>query len=450
MRRTAPAASRTLRLRYTELWGSASPSADDLGRGERATASVEDADDGAPVGRVALALGAQAPLDLEVELRRGGGGRGRRRHGSSTLLERGRSRTGETRCRTGLREPPQDFPTRPPTRNMTATHPAPHPPPPTRARRGGGVRRPPLLHLETTRHETMHIDPCCGGPVHDEPAADEPRPPLSRRRVLLGAGVGAGALVLRAVPAGAETASSDDTTPSPSSTSSSTTNHHRGPPHHGTGHHHDHHPAAARPGLDGGDRRRPPGQGLRLPAAPARLGGPRPPDDVPDRGPGAAGATPTSPPEAAAVATRARTSWPARCRSCWPASDGVVIELRYGSGGNSLYLKGDDGWYYCYLHINNDTPGTDDGANRYDQAFGPGIGQGVPGQEGPAHRLRGRQRQRRGLRLALPLRDPDAQRQVVQRRRGQRQVLPRRGRARPARGRRSRPRPSSRGATPTR
>jgi murein DD-endopeptidase MepM/ murein hydrolase activator NlpD len=53
--------------------------------------------------------------------------------------------------------------------------------------------------------------------------------------------------------------------------------------------------------------------------------------------------------------------------------DGTVIELRHQSGGNSLYLKGDDGWYYCYLHINNDDPGTDNAANQFKFAFAPGL-----------------------------------------------------------------------------
>jgi hypothetical protein len=43
--------------------------------------------------------------------------------------------------------------------------------------------------------------------------------------------------------------------------------------------------------------------------------------------------------------------------------NGTIVELRHQAGGNSLYIKGDDGWYYCYLHINNDRPGTDDGSN---------------------------------------------------------------------------------------
>jgi hypothetical protein len=53
--------------------------------------------------------------------------------------------------------------------------------------------------------------------------------------------------------------------------------------------------------------------------------------------------------------------------------DATVVELRHQAGGNSLYLKGDDGWFYCYLHINNDDPGTDNGANQFKHAFASGL-----------------------------------------------------------------------------
>ena len=56
--------------------------------------------------------------------------------------------------------------------------------------------------------------------------------------------------------------------------------------------------------------------------------------------------------------------------------DGTIVELRHGSSGNSLYLKGDDDWYYCYLHINNDTPGTDDGKNAFEHAYAAGLKKG--------------------------------------------------------------------------
>src|SRR5438477_10939925 len=47
--------------------------------------------------------------------------------------------------------------------------------------------------------------------------------------------------------------------------------------------------------------------------------------------------------------------------------DGTVTSVRVADGtgisGNMLTLKADDGWFFYYIHINNDTPGTDDGAN---------------------------------------------------------------------------------------
>ncbi|MEO6989635.1 MAG: peptidoglycan DD-metalloendopeptidase family protein, partial [Aquihabitans sp.] len=61
---------------------------------------------------------------------------------------------------------------------------------------------------------------------------------------------------------------------------------------------------------------------------------------------------------------------------------GTIVELRHRPTGNSLYLKGDDGWYYCYLHINNDTPGTDDGVNDRKFAFPDGIVQGMRVEQG--------------------------------------------------------------------
>jgi hypothetical protein len=48
-----------------------------------------------------------------------------------------------------------------------------------------------------------------------------------------------------------------------------------------------------------------------------------------------------------------------------------------GHSGNMLILTGTDGWKYWYIHINNDTPGTDDGLNPAKWRFAPGIAEGV-------------------------------------------------------------------------
>jgi hypothetical protein len=62
------------------------------------------------------------------------------------------------------------------------------------------------------------------------------------------------------------------------------------------------------------------------------------------------------------------------------ANDGTITFVRgdsSGHSGNMLILTGTDGWKYWYIHINNDTPGTDDGANPTKWRFAPGIANGV-------------------------------------------------------------------------
>ncbi len=54
------------------------------------------------------------------------------------------------------------------------------------------------------------------------------------------------------------------------------------------------------------------------------------------------------------------------------AVDGTITWMR-SNGNNMLVITDDAGWEYWYIHINNDTPGTDDGANNYNEAFAPGI-----------------------------------------------------------------------------
>ncbi|HET9443203.1 MAG TPA: M23 family metallopeptidase [Acidimicrobiales bacterium] len=59
------------------------------------------------------------------------------------------------------------------------------------------------------------------------------------------------------------------------------------------------------------------------------------------------------------------------------AVDGTV---RYSTGvlsGNMVTVTDAEGWSYRYIHVNNDTPGTDDGLNPLEWVLGPGIAAGV-------------------------------------------------------------------------
>ena len=64
------------------------------------------------------------------------------------------------------------------------------------------------------------------------------------------------------------------------------------------------------------------------------------------------------------------------------ARDATVVWLKDtatpdGSQGNYVMLRDADGWQYFYVHVNNDSPGTDDGANPKEWMFGPGIERGA-------------------------------------------------------------------------
>jgi len=52
------------------------------------------------------------------------------------------------------------------------------------------------------------------------------------------------------------------------------------------------------------------------------------------------------------------------------------------SYGYMISIAGDDGYKYNYLHINNDTPGTDDGLGGLEYAYAPGISQGMTVTQG--------------------------------------------------------------------
>ncbi len=52
------------------------------------------------------------------------------------------------------------------------------------------------------------------------------------------------------------------------------------------------------------------------------------------------------------------------------------------SYGYEIVLQDADGWSYHYIHVNNDTPGTDDGQGGPEHAYAPGIVTGAAVQKG--------------------------------------------------------------------
>ncbi len=66
------------------------------------------------------------------------------------------------------------------------------------------------------------------------------------------------------------------------------------------------------------------------------------------------------------------------------ATDGFIsfIAIPQVSWGYSLTLRDADGYAYRYIHLNNDTPGTDDGAGGETRAYAAGIDRGVSVKRG--------------------------------------------------------------------
>ena len=60
------------------------------------------------------------------------------------------------------------------------------------------------------------------------------------------------------------------------------------------------------------------------------------------------------------------------------AADGVVTHIDTSpTAGNYLIIHHTGGWSTWYIHLNNDTPGTDDGAASWDQVVAEGISVGT-------------------------------------------------------------------------
>jgi hypothetical protein len=58
------------------------------------------------------------------------------------------------------------------------------------------------------------------------------------------------------------------------------------------------------------------------------------------------------------------------------AVDGTITRIRHenvGTAGTTITVTGADGWYYNYFHLNNDTPGTDDGAAGHEWQVPPHL-----------------------------------------------------------------------------
>jgi len=58
------------------------------------------------------------------------------------------------------------------------------------------------------------------------------------------------------------------------------------------------------------------------------------------------------------------------------STDGEIVDVRGPGSGDDTYsvrVRDDDGWYHVYLHLNDDTPGTDDGLAAVTDVLGPGI-----------------------------------------------------------------------------
>lgn len=68
-----------------------------------------------------------------------------------------------------------------------------------------------------------------------------------------------------------------------------------------------------------------------------------------------------------------------KMKPLYAAVDGTIasINIPEESWGYALTIRDADRWTYHYLHVNNDTPGTDDGDGGELHAYAPGIARGV-------------------------------------------------------------------------
>lgn len=68
----------------------------------------------------------------------------------------------------------------------------------------------------------------------------------------------------------------------------------------------------------------------------------------------------------------------AKMTPVYAAADGVITRIDEGSSaGRWITLDHGDGWETVYMHLNNDTPGTDDGRAPWSFTLYPGLAEGV-------------------------------------------------------------------------
>ena len=91
--------------------------------------------------------------------------------------------------------------------------------------------------------------------------------------------------------------------------------------------------------------------------------------------------------------------------------DGVVDRLLdHPTAGYGIVIEDAEGWEYHTYHVNNDTPGADDGADDGRWRFAPGIGAGSAVRAGEVIAWMGDSGQLGGVGAARPRRDPPARR----------------------------------------
>lgn len=72
-----------------------------------------------------------------------------------------------------------------------------------------------------------------------------------------------------------------------------------------------------------------------------------------------------------------------RMTEVYAVADGVVYDISYHRlSGRAIKIRHIDGWTSAYMHLNNDTPGTDDGKAPWSLTVAPGVDVGTEVEKG--------------------------------------------------------------------